>query len=247
MQQDYLLQPVWDFLLRHLGQAGVGSGGFLFSAVVAGVYVPGIVFSIVDVFMTKRLTLGECWAVYWRAMKWYSALYVVGMALFLAVPLPPVIHVPAQAPSVGEFCVHMVLYFLLGDFVSYVWHLIEHKHAWYWKRVHSYHHRDRPPLTIWTAMAVHPLQAVTAFVCLNIYGLLFPMHPLTFAVALFSMTAVNMNTHCGYRLPVYDWIFARPMDHHLHHSSRKPKNVSVVLPICDRLFGTYQQYQREAE
>ncbi len=71
--------------------------------------------------------------------------------------------------------------------------------------------------------------------------LLFPIHPLTFAVAAFSVTAVTMVTHCGYRLPVYDWFFARALDHHVHHASREPKNVSVVLSLCDRVFGTYQK------
>jgi len=71
--------------------------------------------------------------------------------------------------------------------------------------------------------------------------ILFPIHPLTFAVAAFSMTAINMITHCGYRIPIYDWFFATAMGHHVHHSSKEPKNVSVVLTICDRIFGTYQK------
>lgn len=243
MKHEYLLQPVWDFLLLHLGTASIGAGGLLLNAVVAGVYLPGIVFSIVDVFITRRLTLKDCWEVYWRTMKTYMAFYVVAIALFLAVPLPALIDLPAQPPSLREFFVDLLLYFLLGDLAAYVWHRIEHAQRWYMKRVHYYHHLDKPPLTIWTAMAVHPVQALVAFICLHIYGILFRIHPLTFAVALFSMTAVNMITHCGYRLPVYDWFFARAIDHHLHHASREPKNLSVVLPISDRLFGTYQRHQ----
>jgi sterol desaturase/sphingolipid hydroxylase (fatty acid hydroxylase superfamily) len=61
------------------------------------------------------------------------------------------------------------------------------------------------------------------------------------AAAAFSVTAVPMITHRGYRLPVYDWLFATALGHHLHHASRKPTNVSVVLTICDRLFGTFQR------
>lgn len=64
------LQPIWDFLLAHLGVAGIASPAFLLTAVVAGIYVPGILFSFVDVAVTKRMTLAECWAVYWRAMRW---------------------------------------------------------------------------------------------------------------------------------------------------------------------------------
>ena len=241
MQNDRLLQPIWDFLLRHLGEGGIGSPAFLLSAVVAGIYLPGIVFSFVDVVITKRLTPRQCRAVYWRAMKWYSSLYLVGMAVFLSVPVPVLLDVPAEAPRLQEFCLDFLLYFLLGDFVSYVWHRVEHAQGWYMRRVHSHHHFDQPPLTIWTAMVVHPVEGFSVFVFFHIYGILFPMHPLTFAAAAFSVTAVTMVTHCGYRLPVYDWFFATALGHHLHHSSRKPTNVSVVLTICDRLFGTFQR------
>ncbi len=241
MQPDTMLQPVWDFLLLRLGESVIASPAFLLTAVLAGIYVPGIVFSVVDVAVTRRLTLRECWAVYWRAMKWYSTFYVGAIVFFIVVPLPPLLQVPAQAPAPGEFFLDLLLYFLLGDFVSYVWHRIEHAQGWYMKNVHYYHHADKPPLTIWTAMIVHPVEGFSVFICFHIYGLLFPIHPLTFAVAAFSVTAVTMVTHSGYRLPVYDWFFATAPDHHLHHSSREPKNVSVVLSICDRLFGTYQK------
>lgn len=241
MSLNDILQPIWDLLLQHLGAAAIASPAFLLSAVVAGIYVPGIVFSFVDVVVTKKLTARQCWDVYWRAMKWYSSLYVVGMIGLVLFPLPPVIEVPQQAPPLSRFCLDLLLYFLLGDFASYVWHCIEHRHREYMRRVHYYHHVDVPPLTIWTAMVVHPVEGFSVFVFFHLYGLLFPLHPLTWAVAAFSVTAVTMITHCGYRLPVYDWFFATALGHHVHHASREPRNVSVVLTLCDRLFGTFQK------
>jgi len=241
MQNETILENIWIFLLQHLGVAAIASPGFLLSAVVAGIFLPGIVFSFVDVLITKRLSAKECWNVYWRAMKWYSSLYVIAMLFFIYVPLPPLLSIPTQAPTSSEFFLDLVFYFLLGDFASYVWHRIEHKNGWYMKNVHYYHHVDVPPLTIWTAMVVHPIEGFSVFLLFHIYGILFSIHPLTFAVAAFLMTAVNMVTHCGYRLPVYDWFFATAMGHHVHHSSREPKNISVVLTICDRLFGTFQK------
>jgi sterol desaturase/sphingolipid hydroxylase (fatty acid hydroxylase superfamily) len=79
------------------------------------------------------------------------------------------------------------------------------------------------------------------FACFHIYGILFPIHPLTFAVAAFAVTAVNMTTHCDYRLPAYDWFFATARCHDIHHASREPKNISVMLSICERAFGTFQR------
>jgi sterol desaturase/sphingolipid hydroxylase (fatty acid hydroxylase superfamily) len=235
------LQPAWDFMLEHVGSGFMSSPAFLLTAVVLGVYVPGVGFSVVDVWVTRRLTLAESWAVYWRAMKGYSAAYVAGMAVLLGMPLPFALTVPAAAPPLTEFLSDLLLYFLVGDFASYLWHRLEHAHGLYARKVHYYHHMDKPPLSIWTAMVVHPVEGITVFFFFHIYGILFAIHPLSFAVAAFSLTAVTMITHCGYRLPVYDWFFATAMGHHLHHSRREPVNVSVVLTLCDRLFGTYRK------
>ena len=235
------LQPVWDWCLRHVGVAGIASPAFLLTAVVAGIYVPGVSFSFVDVVLTRRLTAKQCWAVYWRAMKWYGSLYVVAMGVFLTVPMTLLSHVPTAAPTLFEFGRDILFYFLLGDVASYLWHRIEHRSSWYMRNVHYHHHVDTPPLTIWTAMVVHPVEGFSVFACFHLYGILFPIHPLTFAISAFAVTAVNMTTHCGYRLPVYDWLFANSRCHDVHHSSREPRNISVMISICDRMFGTFQQ------
>lgn len=241
MPNELVLQPAWDFMLRHMG-ALTGSPGFILTAVMLGVYVPGIVFSIIDVHVTRRLTLEESWAVYWRAMKWYSTFYVIAMAIFILVPLPMFgMELRTTAPTLLEFCRDLVLYFLIGDLCSYLWHRIEHASKWYAKHVHCVHHHDKPPLSIWTAMVVHPLEGATVFFFFHIYGIVADIHLFTFFVAAFLLTAVTMVTHCGYRIPIYDRVFASSRGHDLHHTNRKPTNVSVVLTVCDRLFGSYQQ------
>ena len=246
MNNATVLQPTWDFLLGHLGEGFMSSPAFLLTAVALGVYVPGIVFSIVDVLVTRRLTLAQSWSVYWRAMKWYSTAYVVGIVLLLNVPIPVALKIPADAPTLGTFLTDLLLYFLVGDFASYAWHRLEHAYGLYARKVHYVHHGDKPPLSIWTAMVVHPVEGITVFFFFHIYGILFDIHPLTFAAGAFLLTAVTMITHCGYRLPVYDLFFATAMGHHLHHSRREPVNVSVVLTLCDRLFGTYRRPEQVA-
>lgn len=241
MDNATALQPAWNFLMEHAGEEFVSSPAFLLTAVILGVYVPGIVFSMVDVFITRRLTLRECGSVYWRAMKGYSAVYVISMVVLLGIPLPFALTIPDTAPPLTEFLTDLLLYFLVGDFASYVWHRLEHAHRLYAQKVHYVHHMDKPPLSIWTAMVVHPIEGMTVVFFFHIYGILFAIHPLTFAVAAFSLTAVTMITHSGYRLPVYDWLFATAMGHNLHHSQREPVNVSVVLTLCDRLFGTFRK------
>lgn len=239
MHDDRALQPAWDFLQQHLGEF-LGSPGFILTAVVLGIYLPGIAFSLIDVLVTKRMTAKQCWSVYWRAMKWYGTVYLAALAVFVLVPLPFSFEVPQEAPTTAELLRDLVLYFLIGDFLSYWWHRIEHQQSWYAKRVHRVHHADRPPLTIWTAMVVHPVEGLSVFVFFHFYGIAFPIHLFTFAIAAFSMTAVTMVTHSGYRLPVYDSIFAPAAGHDVHHTDRTPTNISVVLTVCDRLFGTFQ-------
>lgn len=244
MDNATALRPVWNFMLENVGSRFMSSPAFLLTAVVLGVYVPGIIFSAVDVLITRRLTLAESWAVYWRAMKWYSIAYVIGIVLLLSNSIPFSLKVPATAPPLTEFLADLLLYFLVGDFASYVWHRLEHAHGLYAKKVHYFHHMDKPPLSIWTAMIVHPVEGITVFFFFHIYGLLFSIHPLTFSVAAFLLTAVTMITHSGYRLPIYDWFFASATGHNLHHSQREPVNVSVVLTLCDRLFGTFRNPAR---
>lgn len=238
------LQPLWDFVRLRLGDFA-SSPGFILTAVMLGVYVPGVVFSVIDVFVTKRLTLKESAAVYWRAMKWYSTFYVLAMAAVVFMPLPMSqmlrMQAPTAAPTVFEFARDLVIYFVLGDFCSYVWHRLEHHFRAYAKHVHTVHHFDKPPLSIWTAMVVHPVEGITVFFFFHIYGILGGIHPLTFVVAAFSLTAVTMVTHCGYRIPIYDRVFANSRCHDLHHAERAPTNVSVVFSVCDRLFGTYRE------
>lgn len=242
---ERVLDPIWSLLQVLLGNF-ISSPGFIITAVILGVYIPGIIFSCIDVFITRRQTISECWAVYWRAMKLYSIIYIACMLVLAVVDIPVKLIVPATAPNVSDFCTDLLLYFIVGDFCSYWWHRLEHNNQWYGKHIHWVHHFDKPPLTIWTAMVVHPVEGLSVFVFFHIYGILTTimgnLHPLTFAVAAYALTAVTMITHCGYSLPVYDLVFANSACHNFHHSNAisKPVNISVVFSLCDRLFGTYQ-------
>jgi hypothetical protein len=116
------LQPLWDILTKNTGSL-FNSPGYILTAVMLGVYIPGIFFSVIDVFISKRLTIQQCFAVYWRAMKWYSTLYVVLMpAILIFLPSSLRLNIPPEAPSFVQFSKDVILYFLLGDFTSYWWH-----------------------------------------------------------------------------------------------------------------------------
>ena len=75
-------------------------------------------------------------------------------------------------------------------------------------------------------MVVHPVEGFSVFVFFHLYGILFHPHLFTFAVAAFAMTAVTMITHCGYRLPVYDTLFAVDKDERPQPQMAESWNVS---------------------
>jgi sterol desaturase/sphingolipid hydroxylase (fatty acid hydroxylase superfamily) len=135
--------------------------------------------------VTRRQTFAQCRAVYWREMKWYGSLYVVAMVVFSACPMTLLSRVPTAAPMPFEFSKDLLLHFLVGDFVSYLWHRFEHRNGWYVNSAHYYHHVDTPRLTLWTAMVVHPVEGFSVFACFHSYGIPFPIHPLAFAVGAF--------------------------------------------------------------
>ena len=147
-----LLQPLWDFFIKVFGKF-ISSPGFILTAVMLGVYCPGFFFSFIDVFVAKRLTLKQSLDIYRRAMKFYSTVYFLSLPLFI-LSAPRDGNIPIQAPALAAFASDLVLYFLVGDFASYIWHRVEHSIPWYNKYVHCVHHSDRPPLSIWSVLFV---------------------------------------------------------------------------------------------
>ena len=94
MNSESALQPVWDLFTQYFGEGFFSTPAFLLAAVILGVYLPGIVFSLIDAY-TGRLSLRQSLAVYWRAMKWYQLAYPVLVLVFVAVPMPFRFEVPA--------------------------------------------------------------------------------------------------------------------------------------------------------
>ncbi|MGB0972555.1 MAG: hypothetical protein ACPGVG_16580, partial [Mycobacterium sp.] len=49
-------------------------------------------------------------------------------------------------------------------------------------------------------------------------------------------------THSGYNAKFYPrWLLPAAAGHELHHSERRPTNLSVVMTFGDQLFGTYKK------
>lgn len=110
------------------------------------------------------------------------------------------------------------------------------------KHVHYLHHRVESPLIIWTNLVVHPVEGLMVMLCLYVAPLAFGAHPLVMVTYAVLNTTAMVVTHSGYDMPFYPrWLLPPASNHELHHSEKRPTNLSVVMSYGDKVFGTYKQ------
>ncbi len=232
------LQRIWDWMLDTLGHTYFEFPLHFMPVVVAVVGITGIAFSILDV-RRRRVAAGVAILNGTRIMSGY----IVAAGLLLTFHYETrwiTVDVPDRAPGWPSFCAQVAIFTVLGELLTYWWHRLEHGSRFVFERVHFLHHHVANPLTVWTNFVVHPVEGLMVLVCL--YGPLIAVgaHPLVFfAYAIVNTTAMVI-THSGYDFRLWPaWLFPRASGHELHHSERRPTNLSVVMSYGDRLFGTY--------
>jgi sterol desaturase/sphingolipid hydroxylase (fatty acid hydroxylase superfamily) len=135
----------------------------------------------------------------------------------------------------------MILGLVLFDLVSYWIHRWSHESAFVW-RFHSVHHSTKT-LDWISGLRVHPIDG----------ALLAP--PFAFLVAagfspklagglvgLQILVGLFLHANVRWRLRALQKIIATPEFHHWHHANEPEamhSNYSAIIPIWDRLFGTY--------
>ena len=73
-------------------------------------------------------------------------------------------------------------------------------------------------------------------------ALLVGAHPLVIVAYAITNTTAMVITHSGYDITLYPrWLLPAASGHELHHSERRPANLSVVMTHGDKLFGTYKK------
>lgn len=135
--------------------------------------------------------------------------------------------------------------FLALDLWQYWQHRLYHHVPLLW-RLHLVHHSDTR-IDVTTTERHHPLEfiASTALMLLVIFGLGLPAAGVAFY--LLSATVVALYSHANLRPPLALDRFMRKLIvtaplHAVHHSDLKAQtnsNYASVLPVWDRLFGTY--------
>jgi sterol desaturase/sphingolipid hydroxylase (fatty acid hydroxylase superfamily) len=177
-----------------------------------------------------------------------KAMLIVPMAL-AAYAAHRVIPAAFQARAEGlPVALRFVLALAVAE-VGYYWgHRWSHEIPLLW-RFHAIHHSAEEMDWLVNTRA-HPVDMVFTRLCgvLPIY-VLGLSQPSRGSLDYISLLVILVSTLWGFfihanlrwRLGPVEWLLAGPAFHHWHHTAEEPlnRNFSPMLPLVDRLFGTY--------
>lgn len=139
-----------------------------------------------------------------------------------------------------------ILAVLLGDFLIYWGHRLQHRIGFLW-RFHVIHH-SAEHLDWLAAHREHPVDSLYTIFLVNlpIFALGLPIRSLVWFAAFRGLWAVFI--HANVRLPIGPLrvLIGAPELHHWHHDRQRDSgNYANVSPLFDVLFGTYRRPEGE--
>jgi sterol desaturase/sphingolipid hydroxylase (fatty acid hydroxylase superfamily) len=169
-----------------------------------------------------------------------------GLLTYLTVlvldPVVPVI-APVAAWVAGlPLLVAMAVSLAAFDLAGYVSHRLQHEVPFLW-RFHRIHHSSEE--LDWIAGArVHPLPGVLDGLFRAVPALLLGLSEATAGLlgVILAFTALLTHANVSWQLPRLSRWWATPAFHHWHHAGEPDAvnhNYAGLLPIWDRLFGTF--------
>lgn len=208
---------------------------------------------------TKKQTRTEMIAKTQKRHPWSKQFYegvmtVLGPVAFIsgllsALLAQSVLKLPTtNYPEPRDFILNLVLMEILGDFLLYCGHRVQHEFDFLWK-FHSYHHAIDTP-TPASTVYIHPIDStLQGGLPILISNLVIQPHPLTFIAFAFSRVFQNTVNHSGMEHPVLNILCFRYLPgrasirhHDLHHRfssyPRNAKNYAEMFWVWDWLFGT---------
>ncbi|MCE3263867.1 MAG: fatty acid hydroxylase superfamily protein [Pseudoduganella sp.] len=219
----------------------------LWLAILAAVFLP------LERWLALRRHPG---AARWRAQDifYYFANSLLPM-LVLAPPLALVAELaravlPAALPAgiAGlPLWASLLLALVVSDFGAYWAHRLAHRWPLLW-RFHAVHHSPEHLYFLVNTRA-HPVDLLFVRLCgllpLYVLGLAGPSAagsaaPLA-VVLVGSLWGFFIHSNIRLRLGALEWLLSTPAFHHWHHSRHDhvDHNYAAMLPLLDRLFGTY--------
>lgn len=173
-----------------------------------------------------------------------ALLLVLGTATTI-LAMAGMIPVVVARPALTTFIVETTGYVLLFDAYFYALHRLLHARLPF-RWVHAVHHRSRL-LTVWSTIAMHPLEFALLVGFLPVTMFLWTVHVVSVVgVGLFLAGSITM-AHSGRALFPAWWVHApvlniylTPRIHQAHHV-RMHCNYGATVTLFDRLFGTLRE------
>ena len=146
--------------------------------------------------------------------------------------------------------VSFFIYFVMLDFVEYLYHRASHTFHWWWQ-LHALHH-SQTVMTAWSDDRNHVLDDIMHAVVFAFFALLFGVSPSQFIVLVVLSQLIQSWQHANIKVNLgpLQYVIVSPMFHRLHHavgygyeSQGKPGvlggcNFGVLFPWWDMLLGT---------
>ena len=161
------------------------------------------------------------------------------------------LNVESWYPSITSIpLVSFCIYFILLDFVEYVYHRASHVFNWWW-RLHALHH-SQTIMTAWSDDRNHILDDIMHALVFSFFALLFGVSPGQFILLVVLSQLIQSWQHANIKmdLGIFKYALVSPMFHRLHHAvgygheaKGKPGvlggcNFGVIFPWWDMLFNT---------
>lgn len=146
--------------------------------------------------------------------------------------------------------VSFFIYFILLDFVEYLYHRASHTIHWWWQ-LHALHH-SQTVMTAWSDDRNHILDDIMHAVVFAFFALLFGVSPSQFILLVVFSQLIQSWQHANIyvNLGLFKYVLVSPMYHRMHHAvgygheaKGKPGvlggcNFGVLFPWWDMLFDT---------
>ncbi|QWE15818.1 sterol desaturase family protein [Polynucleobacter sp. AP-Nino-20-G2] len=154
---------------------------------------------------------------------------------------PPLTSIPLVS-----FCI----YFILLDFVEYLYHRASHTFNWWWQ-LHALHH-SQTVMTAWSDDRNHIFDSIMHAVVFAFFALLFGVSPgqFIFLVVLSQLMQSWQHANIKVDLGPFKYALISPLYHRMHHAvgygheaKGKPGvlggcNFGIIFPWWDMLFNT---------
>ena len=168
---------------------------------------------------------------YAKGTAWFALAAVAYLTLVPAATALSPVHTPAAAAPLA---------FVLADAMGWFVHHALHRARRLWRWTHQLHH-SAERIDVAGAMYLHPFDAALQLATLALAVVALGVPPAGAALAAYLSIAAQLFVHTNLRTPQWlGWFIQRPEAHAVHHARGIHAYNYGLLPLWDRMFGTFR-------